>query len=149
MSYTFSQRSKDRLEGVDEGLVKVFTDAISISEVDFGIGEGVRSLERQKMLVSAGKSHTLNSRHLTGHAVDILCFIDGKLTWDPKHYITAAEAVRETSMFLNIPIRWGGAWSVLGESPGAQAATDTYVARKRDQGKRPFLDYVHFEIKEK
>ena len=144
--YKFSQRSKDRLVGVESGLVEVLSAALEHSKVDFGIGEGVRSIERQRMLVDAGKSHTLNSRHLTGDAVDILCFIDGKLTWEPKHYVTAAEAIREASTFLDIPIRWGGAWSVLGESPSAQQATDTYVARKRAEGKRPFLDYVHFEV---
>lgn len=147
-NYKFSKRSKDRLVGVEEDLVSVLSTAIQLSTVDFGIGEGLRSLERQKELLATGKSHTLNSRHLTGHAVDILCFVDGKLTWEPDYYIRAAEAIREASIDLDVSVRWGGAWTILGRSDSAREATDEYVAYKKAAGKRPFLDYVHFEIPE-
>ena len=46
--------------------MKVTRRALEISEVDFGITEGLRSRYRQKQLVATGKSQTMNSRHLYG-----------------------------------------------------------------------------------
>ena len=71
MPYVLGKRSKERLEGVHPDLVSVVERAIEISEMDFFVGEGLRSLERQKKLVASGASRTMNSRHLTGHAVDL------------------------------------------------------------------------------
>lgn len=71
MSYVLGKRSKERLEGVHPDLVAVVERAIEISKMDFFVGEGLRSLERQKKLVASGASRTMNSRHLTGHAVDL------------------------------------------------------------------------------
>jgi peptidoglycan L-alanyl-D-glutamate endopeptidase CwlK len=50
-------------------------EAIKESPLDFSITEGLRTKERQKELFSAGKSQTMNSRHLTGKAVDIAVII--------------------------------------------------------------------------
>ena len=71
MSYSLGKRSKQKLDGVHEDIVAVVELAISKSEYDFTILEGLRSVERQKELVDTGKSTTMNSRHLNGHAVDI------------------------------------------------------------------------------
>ncbi|STI98390.1 putative phage PS3 [Escherichia coli] len=70
-TFKFSSRSEKNLQGVNPDLVKVTRRALEISEVDFGITEGLRSHYRQKQLVATGKSQTMNSRHLTGHAVDV------------------------------------------------------------------------------
>lgn len=72
-TFKFSSRSEKNLQGVNPDLVKVTRRALEISEVDFGITEGLRSRYRQKQLVTTGKSQTMNSRHLTGHAVDVVC----------------------------------------------------------------------------
>ena len=70
--YFLGKRSTDNLKGVHPDLVKVVQRAISITKQDFAVIEGLRSKERQEQLVKEGKSQTTNSRHLTGHAVDIV-----------------------------------------------------------------------------
>lgn len=65
-TFKFSSRSEKNLQGVNPDLVKVTRRALEISEVDFGITEGLRSRYRQKQLVATGKSQTMNSRTLRG-----------------------------------------------------------------------------------
>ena len=77
--YELSQRSLSRLDGVDERLVKVVCAAIKLSNVDFGVSEGLRTEERQKELVSKGASKTMKSKHLEGRAVDLVGYISGKI----------------------------------------------------------------------
>ncbi|STJ03730.1 putative phage PS3 [Escherichia coli] len=60
-TFKFSSRSVKNLQGVNPDLVKVTRRALEISEVDFGITEGLRSRYRQKQLVATGKSQTMNS----------------------------------------------------------------------------------------
>ena len=72
--YTFGKTSMSKLKGVHKDLVSIMVEAISVSPVDFGISEGLRTKERQRELVREGKSQTMNSRHLTGHAVDIFIY---------------------------------------------------------------------------
>ncbi len=64
MSFKLGAKSLANLEGVYPVLVKIVKRAIEISEVDFGVYEGVRTLERQKKLVASGASKTLNSMHI-------------------------------------------------------------------------------------
>lgn len=115
--YSFSQRSKDRLKGVHPDLVKIMEEAIKESPLDFGITEGVRTLERQKELFNAGKSMTMNSRHLRGLAVDIAIFIDGKLNWDFPNYKTVADHIKDVAREMEIPIVWGGDWQSFKDGP--------------------------------
>lgn len=60
-----------RLHGVHNALVAVIRIASLRSPVPFTVTEGLRSAPRQAALVKAGASRTQNSRHLTGHAVDL------------------------------------------------------------------------------
>ena len=71
MTYRLSQRSMQNLSGVHPDLVAVVKRAIEITEQDFSVIEGIRNIDRQRKLVAQGKSQTMNSRHLTGHAVDL------------------------------------------------------------------------------
>jgi peptidoglycan L-alanyl-D-glutamate endopeptidase CwlK len=71
MTYNLSLRSKQRLSGVNPILVAVVERAIEITESDFFVGEGIRSVERQRQLVNQGFSRTMNSKHIIGDAVDI------------------------------------------------------------------------------
>lgn len=82
MSFRLSQRSRERLKGVHPDLVAVVEAAILLTPVDFMITEGLRTPARQAELVRAGASRTLNSRHLTGHAVDVAAWVDGGVRWD-------------------------------------------------------------------
>lgn len=117
MTYSLSKKSLERLEGVDERLVRVVKKAIEITPIDFTVLEGLRTLERQKQLVSEGFSQTLKSKHLTGHAVDLGCLIDGKITWDKEHYLTLSLAVKEAAESLRIGVRWGGNFKSFFDGP--------------------------------
>lgn len=124
--YSFSQRSKDRLKGVHPKLVQVMQEAIKESPLDFSITEGVRSVERQKELFESGKSQTMRSRHISGHAVDIAVLVDGKITWDFSKYQIVADHIKTVAKSLNIPIEWGGDWTSFKDGPHFQLPWSTY-----------------------
>ena len=105
-----SQRSLDRLKGVHPDLIKVVQSAIAISKVDFMVLEGVRSVERQKALVAAGASQTMNSRHITGHAVDLGAIVNKQICWHPAVYDKIADAMLESAAKLNVQIICGASW---------------------------------------
>lgn len=117
MAFKLGQRSKDRLKGVDERLVKVVERAIELTEVDFTVLEGLRTPERQKQLVAEGFSQTLKSKHLTGHAVDLGAFVNGTVSWDKAHYHTIAKAMKKAADELNIKVRWGGDFKTFFDGP--------------------------------
>jgi len=117
MTYSFGQKSLDKLGTVHPDLQKLFKAAITDSPYDFSITEGVRTLERQKELVAAGKSTTMNSRHLTGKAVDIAVFVDGKLTWDSKYYKAVTDHVKKLSIEMKIPVVCGIDWTTFIDGP--------------------------------
>jgi uncharacterized protein YcbK (DUF882 family) len=81
-----NEKSLKKLEGVNPLLVSVMGAAAAICPIEFQITEGLRSKERQKMLFDSNLSKTLNSKHLTGNAVDIVVYIDGVIYWDLKYY---------------------------------------------------------------
>ncbi len=72
MGYKLGNRSLNNLKGVKTDLRQVVERAIEISKQDFTVIEGVRTKGRQRQLVAQGFSKTMNSRHITGHAVDIV-----------------------------------------------------------------------------
>lgn len=117
MTFKLSSKSLERLQGVDERLVRVVKRAIEITPIDFSVLEGLRTLERQKQLVADGFSQTLKSKHLTGHAVDLGCLVDGKITWDKQHYVTLSLAVKKAAEELRINIRWGGDFKSFFDGP--------------------------------
>ncbi|GAA0394848.1 M15 family metallopeptidase [Brevundimonas terrae] len=117
MTYRLSQRSRDRMKGVHPDLVAVVERAIQITGIDFTITEGLRTPARQKELVKAGASRTQNSRHLTGHAVDIAAWVDGTVRWDWPLYPKIAAAFKQAAKELNTPIIWGGDWPRLRDGP--------------------------------
>ncbi|MEE0139648.1 M15 family metallopeptidase [Fusobacterium ulcerans] len=118
--YKFSKRSLDNLKGVDERLIKLMKEVLFISPYDFGITEGLRTIEKQKEYVRTGKSQTMNSYHLKGKAVDIVVYKDGKETWDLKYYKEIADIVKETAAEKGLKITWGGDWKTLIDGPHFQ-----------------------------
>lgn len=117
MSFRLSARSRDRLKGVHPDLVRVVERAIQLTGVDFMITEGLRTPARQAELKRAGASQTLNSRHLTGHAVDVAAWVDGDVRWDWPLYPRIASAFKQAARELNTPIIWGGDWTRLRDGP--------------------------------
>ena len=146
MPYRLSALSRRRLLGVHPDLVRVVERAIELTEVDFRVQEGVRPLARQKRLVAAGASQTLASRHLTGHAVDLTALVGNEVRWDWPLYYAIAAAMRDASAELSVLLRWGGCWCALDRHDDPEQALIDYAARRRAQGKKPFLDGPHFEL---
>ena len=68
----YSKRSLGNLKGIHPDLRRVIDRALQQSPYDFIVIEGLRTMQRQRELVANGDSTTMNSRHLTGHAVDLL-----------------------------------------------------------------------------
>lgn len=110
--YSLGVRSKARLKGVHPDLVKVVEKAIQLTTVDFTVLEGVRDAVRQKKLVESGASQTLNSRHLTGHAVDLGAWVDDQVDWSWPLYHKINAAMQEASKLVGVPIEWGGNWKM-------------------------------------
>jgi peptidoglycan L-alanyl-D-glutamate endopeptidase CwlK len=124
--FALGSRSKTRLKEVHPDLVKVVERAIQISDVDFTVLEGKRSPERQKALVAAGASQTLNSRHLTGHAVDLGAWVDNQVDWSWPLYAKINAAMQEASKQVGVPIEWGGGWRTFKDGPHFQLPRKEY-----------------------
>lgn len=149
MNFKLSQRSLSRLEGVNEDLVSVVKWAIDITNVDFGVTEGLRSEATQAKYVAAGKSQTMKSKHLVGQAVDLVAYVDGAVSWELNIYDDVAAAMRLAAKEIGIPIRWGAAWHIpdLREWNGTmEEAMNDYIDTRRAQNRRPFIDGPHFEM---
>lgn len=144
--FKLSQRSHDRMVGVHPDLVAVVNRAIELTAIDFGVTEGLRTAKRQKELVAAGASKTMNSRHITGHAVDVAAYLDRELRWDFGLYLQIAEAFRQAARELNTPVVWGACWTTINRVEDLGAAVATYTERKRREGGRPLIDGPHFEL---
>jgi peptidoglycan L-alanyl-D-glutamate endopeptidase CwlK len=115
--YTLGPRSRQRLKGVHPDLVKVDERAIEISTIDFTVHEGLRTPERQKTLLEAGASQTLNSRHITGHAVDLGAWVGDEVRWDWPLYHKIAAAMKEAAKQEGVSIVWGGDWRTFKDGP--------------------------------
>jgi peptidoglycan LD-endopeptidase CwlK len=151
MAFRLSNRSRKNLEGVDERLVAVVEYAIEVTRVDFGVIEGVRTVQRQRELVASGASQTMNSKHINGKAVDLMAYIGNRASWELSLYDDIADAVKLASIEVGVPIRWGAAWHIadIRSWDGTmQDALDSYVDLRRSQRRRPFIDGPHFEINE-
>jgi len=147
-TYKLGNRSLKELDGVHEDLIKVVKRAIEITAQDFSVHDGIRTLEEQKKLVERGASKTLQSRHITGHAVDLVPYINGKLRWEWEPIYIIADAVKTAALEFDIPIRWGGCWDVSftdsDETP--EDLVSDYITRRRSEGKRAFVDGPHYEL---
>ena len=149
MAFKLSNRSESRLEGVDPNLIQVVKKAIELTRVDFGVIEGVRTLETQKKYVEAGKSQTLKSKHLKGRAVDLVAYVGSTISWELNLYDDVADAIKKAALGYDIAVKWGAAWSVgdIREFDGTMAeAMNEYIDLRRSQGRRPFIDAPHFEL---
>lgn len=124
--FVLSKQSLGQLTGLHPDLVKVVKRAIEITEVDFRVGEGLRTVERQKQLKAAGATTTLNSRHLTGHAVDLIALVGGDVRWDWPLYHKIAAAMKQAAKELNIPLEWGGDWKTFKDGPHYQLPWKQY-----------------------
>ncbi|ATZ13271.1 M15 family metallopeptidase [Erwinia amylovora] len=126
-SYHFSHISEQNLRGVHSDLVKVVRLALRLSQIDFRVIEGMRNMARQRQLVSSGKSQTLNSRHLTGHAVDLAPWVNHSIPWqDWDAFVLIAKAMKKASAQSEIPLVWGGDWKTLKDGPHFELTREKY-----------------------
>lgn len=141
---------EDRLKGVDERLAKVVRLAANYLDFDLVVVEGLRTQARQAELVKIGASRTMNSRHITGKAVDLAPSVGGNLRWDWPLFYTIFAAVQKAASDLGLEnsIVWGGVWDKrIGQYFGPEREVELYAARfRRKGGRRPFIDGPHYEI---
>lgn len=147
MTFQLGKRSRAELVGVHEDLVRVVKRALELTTVDFAVHDGKRTPEEQRILVQSGASQTMKSRHLSGHAVDLVPLINGKLRWEWPPIYTIARAMKQAALELNVLIRWGGCWSRLDtlDEPLEDRVAE-YVQMRRALGKSAFLDGPHYEL---
>lgn len=126
MVKSLNKKSIDRLSGVHADLVAVVKLAIELSDIDFQVIEGVRSKARQEQLFKAGASQTLNSRHLTGHAVDLAALVNDSIRWDWPLYFKIADAMKKAAAQLKIKIVWGGDWRTFKDGPHFELSKEVY-----------------------
>lgn len=124
--YQLTERCVERLKGIHPDLVKVVERAIQLTPVQFKVGEGLRTLTRQKELMKQGATQTMNSRHLTGHAVDLHAYVNGTVSWDWKYYYQIEEAVKQAAKELKVSIEWGGDWKSFKDGPHWQLPWNKY-----------------------
>ena len=125
MTYRLGRKSQQKLQGVHPDLVAVVERAIEISSQDFSVLEGLRSIEQQRKNVANGVSKTMNSRHLTGHAVDLVPYPLPKGEWKRSWWDEIAYAMHTSADELGVDLvsghrDWG--W----DSPHFQLSWERY-----------------------
>ena len=146
--FKLSERSINNLVDVDHCLQTIVHHAITITVIDFGVTEGLRSVETQRKYFESGASQTMNSKHLTGDAVDLIAYVEGRYTWKSVWYDEMADAMCTAAREHGKGLRWGGAWHIpdITKYCGTmEEATQEYITLRVSQGRKPFLDYPHYE----
>ena len=126
MKTVLSPRSEKNLAGVHERLVAVVRRAAEISDIDFIVTQGLRTLERQKELYAKGASQTMKSKHLTGHAVDLAAVIGAEVRWDWPLYAKLAGAMKAAADEQGTVITWGGDWTSFKDGPHFEISPVAY-----------------------
>ena len=121
--FRFSQRSKDRMAGVDPRLIGILNRAIEITKVDFGIPHlgGYRTAEQQKELFEQGVTkadgYKNKSKHQSRLAIDVYAYIDGKASWEKEDLAMVACAILQSASQLGYTLQWGGLWKNFMDMP--------------------------------
>lgn len=126
--FRLGTRSQSNIRSIHPDLRRVVERAIEITQVDFTVIEGKRTQERQIELYRTGKSKTMRSRHLTGHAVDLAAWVDGTVNWEWPNYRKIAAAMKIAAAELGVPIEWGGDWVTFKDGPHFQLPWEQYPA---------------------
>jgi peptidoglycan L-alanyl-D-glutamate endopeptidase CwlK len=128
MTRKYSARSLKNLNGIHPDLRRVIDRALQDSPLDFVVIEGLRTKERQKQLLASGASKTLNSRHITGHAVDLVPIgPNGKAAFDWPLYDKLGPAVKAAAEKEEVDLVWGGDWTSFKDGPHFELDRKTYA----------------------
>ena len=123
-------RSERNLIGVHGDLVTLIRAVDTSFPHEIIVTEGVRTFERQAQLYAAKASQTMNSRHLTGHAVDLAVKIGGQVVWTWHIYAELGAFVKAKAKELGIPIQWGGDWARLKDGPHFELPRNAYFEER-------------------
>ena len=136
--YKFSKTSKDRLATCNDNIQKVINLAIKRTDVDFGIAEGHRPVERQQKLYAKGRTEPGNIvtyvdgvNNLSKHnkkpsdAVDIYAWVNGEAVWNGKYMAYLAGVITCCAKELGIELTWGANWNSNGELYSDQNFVDS------------------------
>lgn len=105
--YKLGRGSMRELIGVHPILAFAVVKAIGITKQDFTVFDGVRTAIEQRKLVERGLSKSNNSYHLYGLAVDLVPYVNGKITWDEEYFPAIREAMNTVIEQYNLPIENG------------------------------------------
>jgi len=138
MTRQYSTRSLKNLNGIHPDLRRVIDRALKDSPLDFVVIEGLRTRERQAKLVASGASKTMSSRHLTGHAVDLVPIgPNGKAAFDWPLYDRLGPAVKEAAAKEGVQITWGGDWTSFRDGPHFELNRSVYPAGEWESKAKP------------
>lgn len=126
-NFRFGGASLANLHGVHPDLIAVARLALAKSHVDFSVVEGVRTEERQEDLVADGASMTMDSRHLTGHAIDAYPWVEGQTSHSASDYAELARAFFEAAQEMGIHVDWGGEWTSFVDRPHWELNREEYA----------------------
>ena len=154
MAFRLSSRSLSKLNNVHPDMTDIVHRAIQITRVDFGVTQGLRTLEMQKRLYAAGRSQTMPSKHLAqwdgySHAVDVVAWYNGEICWELNLYDDICDAFKQAAIEKGVAVKWGAAWSegdIRSYWGTAENAMNDYIDLRRSQGRRPFIDGPHYEL---
>lgn len=142
----FGKRSLDSLEGVHPSMVKLMTEAIKDSPIDFTIIQGVRTQKTQQEYYSWGRTKinpntkkmtkvtnadgvTKKSNHQIkadgyGHAIDLYPYLNGSVRTEKvdKEMRTIANHIQKVADRLGIKIRKGIDFKSLPDAPHYELA---------------------------
>jgi peptidoglycan L-alanyl-D-glutamate endopeptidase CwlK len=151
MPYYLGKNSQKELVGVHEPLPSIVVRALELTLVDFAVHDGIRTLAEQREYVRTGVSHTMQSKHLQGKAVDLVPYINGKLRWEWEPIYEVAVAMHRAACEFEHKLRWGGVWDrIFNDLEGTKPEllrreVEAYVDRRKKLGKEIFLDGPHYE----
>jgi peptidoglycan L-alanyl-D-glutamate endopeptidase CwlK len=165
VSFVLGKKSIDNEQGVHPVLVAIVNRAIQTTTQDFLVYEGVRTIERQKALVAARASKTMDSAHIphadllgsgagvVGHAVDLVPFIDNQPRWEWGAIYPIAAAMVNAAFELGHQhqLTWGSYWGKTVADWGHAGFTDANakaaVLAYEDYHAGPdFVDGPHWQI---
>lgn len=150
--YHLSDASLEKLEGVDERLAACVHKVSGMcSDLNIQVIEGKRSEKDHEWLWQKGVARQAgHSAHLYGYAVDLGIFIGNRLCLEVEVYDELVQGMIFAAEEVGIKLRWGGA-PLVDDMRKAQGnfiedITNDYIDTCRRSGKRPLLDYHHFEV---
>ena len=108
-----SKLSLERLEGVDERLKAIVIECAARCSYPFNVSEGLRTKEQQREYVRQGKSRTMNSKHLTGKAVDLYPLTMNRKQVDWSRFEELADLMFQVARDQDTEIVWGGHWKTF------------------------------------